>query len=259
MARLPRRRSYSNIYHIMIRGINKQKIFFDNMDYGYFLKVLKKNKEKYGFSLLAFCLMPNHVHIMGLDRENKLSEMMKVVEITYAFYFNKKYDRVGYVFQSRFKSKGINDPEYFESVIKYIHQNPEKAGIETIEKYKWSSYRFYLNYSDFVDYYKCFELLEYNNLSLQKSMKKFVDFNTRKTYNYEKETDIEFEQFLTNDEAYEVMENEIHRDGIDDISAMETALRNQYIRKFKKIKCINNGQIADFFNLSRRSITNIGR
>ena len=129
----------------MIRGVNKQEIFFDDQDKIVFINLLTKAKEKYSFSLFAYVLMNNHVEIEIKDNENCISKIIQSVATSYAIYFNEKYDRVGHLFQNRFKSKPVENNNYLINLVRYIHQNPEKAKIELTEKYKWSSYFDYIN------------------------------------------------------------------------------------------------------------------
>ena len=241
----------------MIRGINKQRIFYDEMDCRKFLKVLKENKKRNNYCLLAYCLMPNHVHFLIFDPERNLSNIMSGIEISYASFFNKKYQRIGNVFQDRFKSKCVDESGYFERVIRYIHQNPEKAKICKTEEYKWSSFSEYTIFGDIIDYKKCFELLGYKDRAQKECLKKFIDFNTIKSYNYEEEVECEFENSLCDSDAEEVMLDVLYRNGIYDVSTMEKRIRDKYIHKLKKMKYIKNDQIANFFNLSVKTIRNI--
>lgn len=108
---MPRvRRKYSNItniYHIILRGNDKQDIFYDEQDKYVFLKYLKENKEKYNFDIYAYCLMDNHIHMVLQDINKNLSQIMKSLATRYAIYFNKKYDRIGHLFQDRYLSKTV--------------------------------------------------------------------------------------------------------------------------------------------------------
>lgn len=254
LARRPRKYGYSNIYHVMIRGINKNKIFYDDADYKKFLTVLEENRERWNFSLLAYCLMANHVHLLIYDPDKEMARFMKGIEISYALFFNQKYERVGYVFQNRFKSKCVNDSGYLERVIKYIHQNPEKAFICDIDKYKWSSFNDYTELCDNVDYQVCFGLLGYENLTLKEALKKFVDFNKIKTYNYEEEAECEFERYIGDENANMAIKDVLNEVGIHDITKISKKERNMVIRRIKKIKCISNKQIANFFGIGRESV-----
>ena len=93
MPRQPRKKSQSQVYHCILRGINKQDIFFDNQDYSKFIKELKRTKHKFFYQLYSYVLMPNHIHLEIKDENEKLSQIMHILETSYATYFNKKYNR----------------------------------------------------------------------------------------------------------------------------------------------------------------------
>jgi len=145
MPRQPRRKSESGIYHVMLRGINKQPIFSSDADKSYFLKVLEKYRERCGFTLYGYCLMSNHVHLLLKETENfPLGAIMKRIAGSYVYWYNLCYQRVGHLFQDRFRSEPVDDDSYFLTVLRYIHQNPVKAGMHRrIGDYKWSSYADY--------------------------------------------------------------------------------------------------------------------
>lgn len=93
MPRIQRKLGYTKVYHAIIRGIDKQDIFFESKDYQYFLKILKETKEKYQYDVYAYCLMNNHVHLVIFDKKDEISKIMQTIEIRYSIYFNKKYER----------------------------------------------------------------------------------------------------------------------------------------------------------------------
>ena len=140
MPRQPRRKSHSKVYHCMLRGINKQDIFFEEKDYLEFQDIIKKTKKNFLYQLYSYVLMPNHIHLEIKDKNQKLSPIIHSMATSYANYFNKKYKRVGHVFENRFQSKNVEDHHYMLDLIRYIHQNPVKAGISQMNRYKWSSY-----------------------------------------------------------------------------------------------------------------------
>ncbi len=128
----------------MLRGINRQRIFGDDEDRDRFLEILKKSKEKDGFDLIAWCLMPNHVHLLIHENEVRLETIFRRIGATYVYWYNGKYERTGHLFQDRFKSEPVEDDTYFLTVIRYIHRNPVKAGLcEKPEDYAYSSLRNY--------------------------------------------------------------------------------------------------------------------
>jgi len=143
-------------FHVYNRGNKKEDIFLDESDFRFFLLKLRqyllpdeKDKSrlsllpKDSFSLISYCLMPNHFHL--LIRQNldiPTSKLLLRVCTSYSKYFNKKYDKVGHIFQDQFKQVTIGDNDYLKWLSCYIHQNPKVAGlVSKIADYGWSSYR----------------------------------------------------------------------------------------------------------------------
>lgn len=145
MPRQARRHAESGIYHVMLRGINQQQIFEDEEDNQKFLWILKECKEISEFKLLAFCLMGNHVHLLVKEGKEPLEQVFKRIGGRFVYWYNVKYQRVGHLFQDRFKSEPVENDAYLLTVIRYIHQNPVKVGIcKKPEEYPYSSWREYL-------------------------------------------------------------------------------------------------------------------
>jgi len=146
VARKPRAKSNSGIYHIILRGINRQSIFEDNQDRGKFIQDLVKYKEISQCRIFAYCLMDNHVHLLLQETQEPVSMLIQRVSSSYVIWYNRKHERCGHLFQERFKSEVIETDAYFLTVLRYIHQNPVKAKIvRDIADYKWSSYNAYIN------------------------------------------------------------------------------------------------------------------
>ena len=146
MPRQARDKSASGIYHIMMRGINRQNIFHDDEDYSRFLLTLQNYREKSGYEIYAYCLMDNHVHLLLKVGNEPLEQIMRRICGSFVYWYNAKYERIGNLFQDRFKSEVVENDSYFLTVLRYIHQNPLKAGIATsIEHYQWSSMGEYIN------------------------------------------------------------------------------------------------------------------
>ena len=144
MPRTARKQSNSGIYHVMMRGVNRQLIFRDNEDRAFFLTAVKRSKEKDHFRLHAFCLMPNHVHLLIEQAEEPLGTVFKRIGVSYAGWYNRKYERVGHLFQDRFRSENVEDDRYYMTVLRYILYNPVKAGmVSEPGLYRWSSYLAY--------------------------------------------------------------------------------------------------------------------
>ena len=152
MPRLARKKSQSGIYHIILRGINRQSIFEDDDDKERLLETLVRYKEKSGYSIYAYCFMDNHFHLLLKVGEEPLEQIMRRICGSYVYWFNKKYERIGNLFQDRFRSEPVEKETYFLTVVRYIHQNPIKARItESIQEYKWNSYCEYIGVEILVD------------------------------------------------------------------------------------------------------------
>jgi len=145
MARTAREKSISGLYHVMLRGVGKQILFEDTEDYTRFLESLDHYKSEQVIGIHAYCLMENHVHLLIEDKGSSMDLFMKKLEGSYAFYFNHKYERVGTLFQDRYKSEPVNSDSYYITVFRYILQNPVKAGICAADGYQWNSYSELLN------------------------------------------------------------------------------------------------------------------
>lgn len=145
MARKPRICRNFAFYHVMLRGNNKQEIFFSDVDRIKFYLLLQEGVERFGHSIHAFCLMKNHVHLLIQTAETPLSKIVKHVAFRYAQYINNTKERVGHLFQGRFKAILVDERSYLMELVRYIHLNPVRAGIVTApERYFWSGHRAYL-------------------------------------------------------------------------------------------------------------------
>ena len=130
----------------MIRGINQQDIFTDDEDDEKFLVILDHYRQKIELEISAYCLMGNHVPLLLKEGEEPLSNTIKRIGTSYVYYYNWQYDRKGHLFQNRYKSEPVEDDAYFLTVLRYIHQNPLKAGLtNNIASYLWSSYKEYIH------------------------------------------------------------------------------------------------------------------
>ena len=139
---MPRQpREAGEYLHIIVRGVGKQILFEDDADRKKYLFFLKRFRTESNISILAYCLMENHVHLLVHDSDASVSSFMKKIGVSYALYYNRKYDRTGHLFQDRFRSETIKDDAYLLTAFRYILNNPQKAGICKADEYPWSSYR----------------------------------------------------------------------------------------------------------------------
>lgn len=152
MPRTARKMSRSGIYHIMLRGVNRQTVFEDDKDREQFLKILKKYKDISKYDLYGYCLMDNHIHLLMRETEETISQAMKRISSSYVYWYNMKYERCGHLFQERFKSETVESRASFQRVLRYIHQNPLKAGLaQNVFECKWTSIHEYLKKESLVD------------------------------------------------------------------------------------------------------------
>lgn len=144
-------------YHVFNRGVGKRIIFKEDEDYSVFLNLLKRYlglepvKDKMGreypwyhkqIELLAFCLMPNHFHLLVFQKDAMaMSKLMRSLCTAYTMYFNKKYKRVGHLFQDRFKASMISNDAYLQHITRYIHLNPQDY-----KNWQFSSLPYYFGY-----------------------------------------------------------------------------------------------------------------
>ena len=153
MARKNRQVSRSGIYHVMLRGVNKQRIFENTDDYYAMYRILhfvqstdtlRNPVEKPNFYLYAYCFMDNHIHLLIQPNGCELGELMKRLMTSYAIHFNNSYERVGHLFQDRYKSEVVEDRKYFFALLEYIHLNPVEAGFcNRPSLYRYSSFHEY--------------------------------------------------------------------------------------------------------------------
>ena len=177
----------------MLRGNERKDIFIDNEDKEKLIKIILHKKADETFKLYAYCIMDNHLHLIVKEQKETISQIIKKIAISYAYYFNNKYKRVGHLFQDRYKSETIEDEPYLLSVIRYIHNNPEKAGITKKEKYKWSSYS---NYTVLLKHHREIpeikEILKMFSSDKERALKKFIYYSNQ----YEEKNFLEMKETI---------------------------------------------------------------
>jgi putative transposase len=141
MSRGPRVTFCGAVYHITGRGTNKQTIFFDEEDMLLFLEAVDESVKRYNWLCHAYCLMPNHIHLLPETPEANIFLAMQYCLGRFAQAFNKKYSRVGHVFQGRYKSILVQKEEYLLQLSRYIALNPVRANLVSDPgDWQWSSY-----------------------------------------------------------------------------------------------------------------------
>ncbi len=175
-----------NYYHIYNRGNNRQLIFFERENYLYFLRQLRTYLIANGTDIIAYCLMPNHYHLLVYLQTDNFSDLMQAFSGSYTKAINKRYQRVGSIFQGRFQALHVDREEYLLHLTRYIHLNPVEANlVEKAEDWEFSSYPEYLglrggtlpkidgvrSHFSSADAYRCFIEAD---LESEKFIKKFT-------------------------------------------------------------------------------------
>lgn len=253
MPRYPRRKCETGIYHIMARGINRQDIFYDHQDYQRYLNTIARLKEN-RFDLYAYCLMSNHVHLLVHEKEEDISIIMKRIGTSFAKWHNNKYDRVGHVFQGRYRSEGVEDDLYLLGVTRYIHQNPVAAGItKKVEEYRWSSCRAYYGLSEnpegLTDTAFILDIFDRNE---EKSRESFIEFMEEENEECYLEDEIVAKK--SDDELQVEIIRILNGEPISVFKTMEKKQRDPILREIKNIEGVTLRQIARVIGINRNII-----
>ena len=145
MPRGPRVDFPGAVHHVYARGIEKRPIYLDDADRKSFLDRIGKNLPKWGMHCLAWSLMPNHFHLLLQSDNGHLPSFMHCLLTGYSMRFNDRHQRVGHLFQNRYKSPVVCKDGYFRDVVRYIHLNPVRSeivrSISELEEYPWTGHR----------------------------------------------------------------------------------------------------------------------
>ena len=248
MPRNLRIKSITGTYHVMIRGVNKRNIFIDDEDREKILQLISYYKNKYDIKIYAYCLMDNHVHLLLKDKVN-IDRYMQCIQTVYALYFNKKYKRIGHLFQDRFKSIPIENKKYLLECVRYIHQNPVKANIATINKYKWSSYNEYIKKEKIVETKIVLELFGKNKKNAIDSYITYMNI-----INYKSELkNIIIEDKLDDIEAINFIEK-LYCVKMSEIKNYNRIDRNEILGKIKALNILSSRQISRITEIDRNII-----
>jgi REP-associated tyrosine transposase len=145
MARKARIEIEGGLYHIVTRGNNRQRIFGSHEDYAQMLRLLEAQKARLPFYLYAYCLMPNHIHLLVERQTDPISRIMHRLLTGYTQYHNRRYRKVGHLLQGRYKAILCQTDQYLAELVRYVHLNPVRAKLaRRPEDYPYSGHRAYL-------------------------------------------------------------------------------------------------------------------
>lgn len=251
MPRGPRKKSMNGIYHVIQRGINKQMIFEDDDDRIKLLETIKKYKVVCNYQIYAYCLMDNHIHLLIKENGESISEAIKRISASYVYWYNNKSDRCGHLFQGRFDSECVESLRYFFTVLRYIHQNPVKAGIsKNVFEAKWTSMNEYLRKPTLVDVDLPLQLFSPDR---SKAINHFIDYMQEP--NDDQCLD-DFEKVRMSDDE---VKNHLFKMGIKNISVLQQMKKEDRDALISKIKGLDGISIRQLSRVTGISKSVIGR
>ncbi|HQA49547.1 MAG TPA: transposase [Syntrophomonadaceae bacterium] len=244
MPRNARKKSETGIYHVVVRGINRQMIFHDEEDYQRYLETLARIKKVSDCEIYGYCLMGNHVHLLIKENEEPIGVVMKRLGTSYAYWYNSKYEHIGHVFQDRYKSECVEEDAYLMVVIRYIHNNPVKAGIEKKpEDYRWSSCQVYYGGKEYPQHLTKVDLvLGMFSDDAETSKKLFREFMEQD--NSDNCLEDEKRKRASDKEVREAIQILLQGESIDKLKEMEKEKRDSILSKMKEIEGSSIRQIA---------------
>lgn len=246
MPRAAREKSSTGIYHVILRGMNRQTIFEDEEDAAKFMLTLAKYQKKSDFILYAYCLMSNHVHLLIKEGAEDLGITFRRIGASYVYWYNLKYDRCGHLFQDRYKSETVENEKYFLTVLRYIHQNPLKAQlVERLEDYPWSSYREYIVKSKFIETDFALRLFSNNRL---KSIERFREFH--KIEGQERCLDIDQKKKWKDADAIELIKSICHVASCKEVQKLNKEKQSRYFKTLNE-KGLSVRQISRLTGIGR--------
>ena len=249
MPRTARKTSSMNIYHVMLRGINRQNIFEDDEDRLYFMNVLASSKKTDGFKLYAFVLMSNHIHLLIEPAEESLSMIFKKIGTRYAVWYNRKHGRSGHLFQDRYRSESIESELYFMTVLRYILQNPMKAGLESRPgSYRWSSYLAYkMGKGTVTDTQYALELYGSRETLGEYLLQENDDFVM---------DEADHDWLLRDDQAKEILTRVTKCTTVSDFQLLDPSVQKEYVTELSREK-LSMGQISRLTGIPKTTVYRI--
>jgi len=238
------------MYHVIFRGANKQEIFHEDEDCMKLLGIVKKNTIQFNVSIYAWCFMNNHVHFLLKEGDEGLSNTMKRIGVSYVSYYNQKYKTNGHLFQDRFKSEPVETDHYARTVIRYIHQNPVKAGmVDDLSEWRWSSCHEYYEMNATFRLVDTTFILNMFAPGKVEATNRFVEFNEMQNQDVCLEEDVE-KRRLTDDEARPEIKRVLDGIEIVDVKSLPRLKRTEVLRKVKAIKGVSQRQLARILGIS---------
>ena len=266
MPRQKRVLSPTQVYHVMVRGNSGRDIFLDNDDRQRLLRIIINKKRENQFILYAYCLMDNHFHLVLKECDDNISHIMKRINTTYVVYFNKKYQINGHLFQNRFKSEIVENDAYLLALVRYVHNNPLKAGlVDTLENYQWSSFLYYIrpNTKKIVN---TIDILKFFSEDPSQALHQFIEFSFKEEEKYSflenKENKNNLRELNSDAKVKSFLDQFLKRNKLDLDSIFEKrnkGFRDKLIQELRERSIYSDREIAEFLNIDRGIIYRAGR
>ena len=234
------------LFHVMVQGIKKEKIFLEEREKLEYIKLFHMYEKEFEIKVICYCIMDNHAHMLvDINEIANLTKFMHKLNTSYAIYYNKNKNRVGYVFRNRYKTQTIMDIKHLYNCVIYIHNNPVNAGIcRHAKDYKYSSYKNYKSKKNqhilneiFIDRY------EYEKAHNRRTMEYmyFIDDEEGKEYG------------VQNDISYYLVTNNLSKAELrikdDKLIPIVKLLKNKYSLSIR--------QIGNYLEIGREKIRTI--
>ena len=247
-----KKKSRTGIYHIILRGVNRQTIFEEDADKYKLLETLTRYKKISKFHLYGYCLMDNHIHLLMKETEEAIGKTIQRISASYVRWYNYKYERIGHLFQGRFKSENVETPNYFRTVLRYIHQNPVKARLEmNVLDCKWTSIHDYIHQPTLIDIDLGLNLFSPDR---NKAIQIFTDFMQQS--NDDQCLEIHIPVKISDDEVRDQL-NELGIPHTSLLQQMEREQRNEIILMLKQLQGVTARQLARVTGISKSVIDRV--
>jgi REP element-mobilizing transposase RayT len=251
MPRAARKESSTSLYHVINRGSGKQIIFENDLDRRFFMSRLDSLLVEHEGSLLAWCLMDNHFHLLLDISFSDLAHLMHGLQTNHAGYFNRVHGHSGSLFGTRYKSEAVETDEYLMTLVRYIHENPRKAGAAKGLHYRWSSFDEYTGRPVHIDP----SLV----LSVFGSKNQFLLFHNA-SHDDDQCMDVEEHTiaFMSDEQALRIAEDVFGQDAVLNMKGLDRAARDEALVTLREMG-LGVRQIQRLTGISLKVISRAGK
>jgi REP element-mobilizing transposase RayT len=248
------------IYHVTSRGDRQEAIYEGDADRQQWLEILSKICERYNWRVHAYCLMDNHYHILLATADGNLSKGMRQLNGVYTQYFNRQHNRVGHVFQGRYKAILVEKDSYLLELSRYVVLNPVRAGmIKNLDEWPWSSYPVTIGKLQPPDWLDVDWLLSQFGLQRNRARGRYIDF-VREGIGLPPVWDnLRHQIYMGSDDFIDQHQKLIsQKEGLDDVPALQKRAMPKPISYYQKKYKNENQAITQSFLSGGHTLKEIG-